>query len=220
MRFVMICLLLIGCGRTLTPAETAFMASLTGETLQTEDIRLITNDFVGDLPRSRPVRPRTTCREKIIPPSTAAREEIRTAGVVWFETIHLNPDFAPDDLLAGYPDQLNLPAAMFLAHELFHVWQWQNRDVTEYHPFKAAAEHQVEDPYLFEITPEKRFLAYGFEQQASLVEEFVCCRALDPSGQRTARLTAMLAQALPVKRETAADEVLIPWEGIAPDICA
>ena len=44
-----------------------------------------------------------------------------------------------------------------------------------------------EDPYLFDERADRRFLEYGYEAQASLVEEYVCCRALDPSGGRGPR---------------------------------
>ncbi|MEP3297934.1 MAG: hypothetical protein ABJO27_15930 [Pseudoruegeria sp.] len=203
----------------MTQSEQAFMATLTGETLDTTEIKLIKNDFIGAFPRSRAVRPRTTCREMIIPPITTERVDIRTAGMVVFNKVHLNPDFAISDLMAGYPGQLNLPAAMFLAHEMFHVWQWQHRDRTGYHPFKAAAEHLIEDPYLFDDTATPRFLDYGYEQQASLVEEFVCCRALDPKGARTDRLKALISQAIPVQPMSQATEVLVPWDGIEPGLC-
>ena len=82
-------------------------------------------------------------------------------------------------------------------------------------------EHFVdEDPYLFEVDASRRFLDYGYEQQASLVEEYVCCTALDPEGARTDRLRALLAQviepgALPDR------PVFVPWEGVqARGICS
>ena len=129
--------------------------------------------------------------------------------------------YAPD-YLAGYPDTLPLAPAMLIAHELTHVWQWQNRAQTGYAPWKAAREHAaVEDPYLFEIA-DRPFLDYPFEQQAALVEEFVCCRALDPAGARTQRLYDLLAPVFPqLARQSRAGRVAIPWAGAETrGICA
>ncbi|MCT8160967.1 hypothetical protein [Pseudoruegeria sp. SHC-113] len=213
MRALLPLLLLAACTvRPLTPNEAAFTETLTGESLDAAPIRLITNDFIGSVPYSRPVRPRTTCREKILPQPEGDREEVRTAGMVVFNHVHLNPAFAPEDLMPGYPERLNLVAAMFLAHEMVHVWQWQNRDTTGYHPLKAAAEHRAEDPYLFEIGESPQFADYGYEQQASLVEELVCCTALDPDGARTARLAALVRQAMPATLARLDDaEIYVPW---------
>ncbi|SLN35073.1 hypothetical protein PSA7680_01666 [Pseudoruegeria aquimaris] len=222
MRALLPLLLLAACTiRPLTPNEAAFTEALTGESLDAAPIRLVTNDFIGSVPYSRPVRPRTTCREKILPPPEGSREEVRTAGMVLFNHVHLNPDFAPEDLMPGYPERINLAAAMFLAHEMVHVWQWQNRETTGYHPLKAAAEHRVEDPYLFEIGAQPDFTAFGYEQQASLVEEFVCCAALDPEGARTARLRALLRQAMPLTLSRLDEaEIHVPWPDLEPEgIC-
>jgi hypothetical protein len=88
--------------------------------------------------------------------------------------------------------------------------------VTGYHPFRAFSEHvRIEDPYLFDPQDDRRFLDYGYEVQASLVEEYVCCRAVDPRGARTARLERLIGQVMPVtplqSRADAVTEV-IPWE--------
>ena len=121
------------------------------------------------------------------------------------------------DFLAGYPETKSLREAMRFAHELVHVWQWQNRGRTGYHPLKAMTEHiESDDPYLIEIDPDRPFLDYGYEQQGVIVEEFVCCRALDPDGARTAELLGLVRQVFP---EAAAHEtvpraaVSLPWAG-------
>ena len=90
-----------------------------------------------------------------------------------------------------------------------------NRDLTGYHPLKAAAEHgDGEDPYLFDVTIEHDFLDYGFEQQGAIVEEYVCCRALAPDAARTQRLHDMLAGVFPVSSlpQSRAHDVLLPWK--------
>jgi hypothetical protein len=178
---ILFCLLLLGCGRTLVPEETAFLADLQGPTFETSRIRLIETSLIGLNTREFAVRPN------------------------WYV----------ENYLEGAPEQLPLMRAMFLAHEMTHVWQWQNRDLTGYHPLRVAAEHTPgADPYLFQNDPDRAFLDYGFEQQASLVEEFVCCNAVAPEGARTHRLAALLRQVMPLgayDRHGAQSRVLLPW---------
>lgn len=106
---------------------------------------------------------------------------------------------------------------MLLSHELTHVWQWQNRKLTGYSPLKAAREHRLsDDPYLFDVDNSRKFLDFGYEQQGSIVEEYVCCRALDPTGGRTARLHGLLAEVMPVSDLPTSREysVRLPWAGV------
>ena len=77
--------------------------------------------------------------------------------------------------------------------------------------------------YLFDSAAKPAFLDFGFEQQASIVEEYVCCHVLDPEAPRTARLREMISAEMPVAGlEAVLDdpEVLVPWRGIQPEgIC-
>ena len=75
----------------------------------------------------------------------------------------------------------------------------------------------MKDPYLFELEGAPDFLQYGYEQQGAIVEEYICCRALDPAAARTKRLHDMLRGAFPVadlpqSRQRERD-VLLPWRG-------
>ena len=120
--------------------------------------------------------------------------------------------------MQGHPDDVSLLAVMFFAHEMIHVWQWQNRTQTGYHPLKAASEHgQGKDPYLFDIQDQTKFLDFGYEQQASIVEEYICCRALDRDAPRTQRLHDMIAQSFPVARldqNILGRAVRLPWDEV------
>ncbi|MEM8554736.1 MAG: hypothetical protein AAGF71_07890 [Pseudomonadota bacterium] len=207
--------MLTGCAtRTLTETETAFLQTTHGDAFRAENMRVTKGALVGSIPLSRPTRPPVACREKIWPPETGGTVSTRIAGMVLFRRLLVARWYYRDDFVGGYPDALPLPDAMFLAHEATHVWQWQARAMTGYAPWKAAAEHvQSKDPYLFALEPDVTFLDYGYEQQASLVEEFVCCRALDPDGARTDRLKSLLEPVFPDLVETEiADRVLLPWE--------
>ncbi len=216
---------LAACGRPLTEAERAFMADLQGAQLDVDQVRIIENPLVGLTTLRFPARPRTTCRERILPEPTEAVVEGRVAGVVLFNRLHVRSDWSVPDYIDMEPGQLNLVAAMFFAHEMTHIWQWQNREVTGYHPARAFAEHlATDDPYLLDGPPDYRFLDYGYEQQASLVEEYVCCRALDPDGARTNRLERLLSEVMPVQPlQSRADhpDLLLPWAGVQIDgICS
>lgn len=220
-------LLAAACGRPLTEGETALMTALQGDTIDTGRVRVAENRFVGITSHTYPVRPRTTCREKLLPPSEETTFTARTAGVVLGHTLHVRPDWYLEDYTRNAAGEMSLVAAMFLAHEVTHVWQWQNRALTGYHPFKAATEHGFgADPYLFDTDgtdgAERRFLEYGYEQQASIVEEYICCDTLDPDGARTARLRALLRQAMPVTDlPTAGRDIRLPWAGVqAEGICS
>ncbi len=209
-------LLVAACGRPLTPSEAAFMADLQGDTFDPTPVRIARNPLVGVFTQTYPTRPPTTCRERIFPAPTTPTISAQTGGITFFNTVHLREDLVIDDY-TRFPDGTrSLIASMFFAHEMTHVWQWQNRAVTGYHPFRAFAEHaSIEDPYLFSNDDARAFLSYGYEQQASLVEEYVCCRATDPRGARTARLEALIGQAMPVTplRERAdSTPTYLPWE--------
>ncbi|MBF9036451.1 hypothetical protein HKCCE2091_19610 [Rhodobacterales bacterium HKCCE2091] len=214
---LLILLAIAACGRPLTTAERDFMAGFQGDSFDPGPVRIHRNPFVGISSRSYPARPRTTCRELILPPPETPVVTGRTAGIALFQHLHTSPGFFLDDYVLRDDGALNLTAAMFFAHEMTHVWQWQNRAVTGYHPTRAFAEHlTTEDPYLFDGDSDFAFLEYGYEQQASLVEEYACCRALDPGGARTLRLERLLREVMPLDQrlEYLDDrDILLPWDG-------
>ena len=209
--------LLATCGRPLTDQERAFASNIHGETLNLDRVRLVEGAPVTAITYTRKARPRLACRERILPPVKEETVTGKPAAVALFNKVYFTRDWYLDDYMSQYPDQVNLIAAMLLAHELTHVWQWQNRATTGYHPLRAAAEHgRQNDPYLFDLDTSPDFLAYGYEQQGAIVEEYVCCRALDPDAARTKRLHDMLSPhfdltKLPGSRRERAVE--LPWSG-------
>lgn len=215
-RTLLILLLLSACGRPLTDTETAFAHGLQGDQLDTSHIRLVEGAPVAAVTFRRKPRPRVACRERILPPVTDEIVTSKPAAITLFNRVYFVRDWYLKDYLHDYPERLYLVESMLFAHEMTHVWQWQNRARTGYSPMLAAAEHgSIEDPYLFDLNGSADFLSYGYEQQGAIVEEYVCCRALAPDAARTKRLHAMLAAAFPVSQlpQTRESDVYIPWRG-------
>ena len=201
----------------MTEQEVAFAATIHGDALDTRQVRLVNGAPTRAVTMRRKARPRTTCRELILPPRTDEIVTTKPAAVALYTHVLFDKDWYLEDYVPDYPDQINLIAAMLFAHELTHVWQWQNRKQTGYSPLRAATEHQIsEDPYLFDIDADRRFSEFGYEQQGSIVEEFVCCRALAPQAPRTQRLHSLIAQAMPVAPlpQSRQHDVRLPWDGV------
>ena len=210
-------MVLAACGRPMTDSETAYARTIYGETLDVSKVRIVDGAPTRAVTFRRPARPRVTCRERILPPITDEIVTSKPAAVALFNHVLFDEDWYLDNYLPDYPDQIGLIAAMLFAHELVHVWQWQNRRTTGYTPLRAAFEHNgARDPYLFDLEEERQFSEFGFEQQGAIMEEFVCCRALDPTAPRTERLHALISQALPVQPlpEARTYAVGLPWEGV------
>ncbi len=215
---ILILLLLASCGRPLSDNERAFIADIHGPTLDVSKVRLHDGAPLKAVTFRRKPRPRTTCRELIFPPNPPEEKIVtsKPAAVALYNTVLFDKDWYLEDYLPDHPDRIGLVAAMLLSHELTHVWQWQNRKLTGYSPLKAAREHTIsDDPYLFEIE-DRQFLDFGFEQQGSIVEEMVCCRALQPQGARTKRLHSLVSQVMPVAPlpQSPTYDVGLPWDGV------
>ncbi|SLN72770.1 hypothetical protein ROJ8625_03881 [Roseivivax jejudonensis] len=209
--------MLAACGRPLTSNESAFAAAMENGAIATDRVRFHDGHFAGSITYQRPVRPRRTCQERIWPPSNGETVTVSPGATTFFNRVLYREDLYRDDFLAGFPDQVDLVSAMLFAHEMTHVWQWQNRRRTGYHPLRAAFEHTASaDPYLFEPDSDAAFLDHGFEQQGAIVEEWVCCRLLDAEAPRTERLRRMISAEMDLSRldETLSGvDVRIPWAG-------
>jgi len=219
-------MLMAGCGRHLTETEMAFATVIQGDQLDLNRVRLVEGAPLSSITYRRKARPRVSCRERILPPPKDEVVTVTPAAMTVFSKVLFSENWYVDNYLPAFPERLYLLESMLIAHELTHIWQWQNRARTGYHPLRAAAEHsQSDDPYLFDLAEAPDFLDYGYEQQGAIVEEYVCCRALAPDAARTKRLHSMLKGAFPVsdlprdgKREW---DVYLPWkEADLGGICA
>lgn len=205
------------CTRPLSPAEETFAAQFHGPALDTAPIKVIRQPLIQLYRSTVPIPPRLTCAQKLFPPSTETTWTGSPAATVLYNTIHVNPDAYARDYLPKYPEVANILGTMFLAHELVHIWQWQNRDLTGYHPLKAAAEHQASpDPYLFDLNTQTDFLDFGYEQQGAIASEYVCCAALAPDAPRTKRLHDLMDDYFPLDDLTTSlpkTNFPLPWDG-------
>ncbi|MGR3375112.1 hypothetical protein [Salipiger abyssi] len=221
---LLLCLTLAACGRPLTQNERAFLSAVQGDQVDTSRVRFHDGLAAGSVTYQRPIRPRLTCMERIWPPSRGETVTVSPGAMTLFNRVFYRKDLYREDYMPHYPKRVDLLDTMLLAHEMVHVWQWQNRDRTGYSPLKAATEHgRSDDPYLFDPDSSARFLDHGYEQQGAIMEEYVCCHILDPEAPRTARLREMIGAEMPVARLDAAlrdPEVLVPWAGIQSEgIC-
>ncbi|MDQ7070683.1 MAG: hypothetical protein Q9M48_08100 [Rhodobacterales bacterium] len=216
--FALILPLLAACGRSLSEGEQRFAGEIHGDQINPDKVRFHNGALIGQVTFFRPARPRLACRERIFPAPKSEMVTVSAAAVSLFNQVYFRRSLFLRDFMKDYPNKMYLLDAMLFSHEMTHVWQWQNRAVTGYHPLKAAAEHSPGgDPYLFDLSTNARFLDYSYEQQGGIVEEYVCCRTLAPNATRTKRLHDMLSGAFPVQAlesRLAATEVIVPWKGV------
>tara|TARA_R110002072_G_scaffold9552_5_gene46180 strand:+ start:225 stop:911 length:687 start_codon:yes stop_codon:yes gene_type:complete len=214
-------LILSGCGRALTANETELASRLFGSGFDATQARIGSSGLIGLRETRFRARPQVTCRERIVPPPEGEWLTGRTAGVTLWNRVTVRDDLMREDFVRLPDGSLPLGVAMFFAHEMTHVWQWQNRDITGFSPLRVGLEHKPGvDPYLFDAQSGPDFAEFGYEQQASMVEEYVCCAALDPDGPRTQRLQALLSQVM-APGDLPDWPVRIPWRDARLDgICA
>jgi hypothetical protein len=194
----------------------AFLSGLQGARLDTSRVRLHEAPRLSGV-RRLPAPPRVTCQSRLYPPPEGATVRTATGAITAFDDVWVRRDLYAPDLVEGWPEVLPLADAMLLAHEMVHVWQWQHRDLTGYTPLKAAFEHvRTADPYLFDLDTSVDYLDYGYEQQGSIMEEYLCCRTLAPRAARTGRLHAMLSEYFPLRplEEPMSEWVRLPWDGV------
>lgn len=227
MRYLLslLCLVLAGCGgRPLTGPEGAFVRAAFAEQLDVSRVRIGDHLATGSFTFMRKPRPRVSCSERIWPAPPPGKVTTSTGAMAIFHRVAFREDLYRPNFLPPAPAPIDLPDAMIFAHEMTHVWQWQQRARTRYHPLRGLSEHTVsDDPYLYDLNTTARFLDFGYEQQGAIVEEYICCLALDPEAPRTARLGKMIGAEFPIARLAAlldGRKIRLPWNGVeTKNIC-
>ncbi|GKY88264.1 hypothetical protein [Sinisalibacter aestuarii] len=197
-------LLAAACARPLTPSETLVAKNLFGDTLDTEAVSIKAGIGMLPLPRDR-AREGSGVVVMEAPPDLCVRRRSTQRYWSWPAAFVLENDvyfsyrFYAADAFRGFPDSAPYPASILLAHELVHVWQWQNRARTAYTTEGAAGETIAHvDPYWFEARRDAEFFALGYEQQGALVQDFVCYALFDRDDPKLDDLASVLRPVLPV----------------------
>lgn len=198
-------MLLTACARPLTPTETAVAKGIFGDTLNTQAVKITAGIGVLPLPRPRELPPGAEARVIAAPPDLCERKRSTRrvydwpAAFVLNNTVYFSYRFYSPDAFAGFPVSAPYPASILLAHELVHVWQWQNRARTAYSPEGAAGESVAKvDPYWFTADRNAEFFSLGYEQQGAMVQDFVCYALFDRGDPKLDELAAVLRPVLPV----------------------
>ena len=193
---------LFACGRPLTPEEVKFANDLFGDELDTSEVRI--GLFPGIVPPERPLPDEATIivgTERACVRTPQPRGAQPPKAVAYRNSMQFDSDLYASNMALGYPEHVRFPNTFILAHELTHVWQWQNRATTGYKPWRAALEQlQFADPYFAASDEEAEFYRYGFEQQAAIVTDFVCFTASNPDHPRRQELRELLMPVLPVEQ--------------------
>lgn len=198
------------CSRALTPSETAVAQDLFGDTLDTEAV--IVTAGIGVLPLPREHVSEDESAGPVDPPPGLCERHRSThrywdwpAAFVLKNHVYFSFRYYAADAFRGFPDSAPYPASILLAHELVHVWQWQNRERTAYTTEGAASETIANvDPYWFEADRNAAFSDLGYEQQAATVQDFVCYALFDPKDPKLRELASTLRPVLPVDNFLAA----------------
>jgi hypothetical protein len=105
-----------------------------------------------------------------------------------------------DDFLSGWPRSINVGDASLLAHEMTHVWQYQNRGLTGYSLVKVIAEHlRHKDPYAYSIEPGKSFLDYRYEQQGAIVQRYAFLLFVNTDPAEFQQLERLIKDVIPLQ---------------------
>jgi len=148
---------LTACTRPLTPGETAFARDMFGPSLDPARVHVRVGAGVTPLPRPKPTPP-AQGRRADIPAGFCTRtpqpRQIRwPAAFVLGNTVFIKREYYTADTFPNWPESFLVPQGFLMAHELTHVWQWQNRATTHYSPLRPLAEAtRKADPYFWDQT--------------------------------------------------------------------
>ena len=207
-RILAILLVLSACSRPLTPSEERFANDLFGPSLDTSKVRVAQGLGITPLYKTIPKAQATvvqgTDKACIRTPAPTRSTNPPQAFAVG-NRLHFDTGLYSSDMALVWPEYLRFPHAIILAHELTHAWQWQNRARTRYSPWRAVRESVLKvDPYFSNPDDAPSFLLFGYEQQAAIVEDYVCFAVANPTHPRRYELREILDPVLPMDRFDAA----------------
>lgn len=202
-----LCVVLLGaaCTRPLASGERALARDVFGEGLSPDKVRVAKGFGLAPPPKTTSLPPAS---KGGIAPRPGICDRVPRDGpagpppaFALYNRVHMMGRFYKTDTAVKWPEQVLLPEALIMAHELTHVWQWQNRKRTGYRPARAALESVFNlDPYFYRSGQGEGFLTFGYEQQAALVEDYLCYAILDPTNPQRSELRTILAPYFQVDR--------------------
>jgi len=180
---------LAACGRQMTDGEIAYSREIISEGLEFGHVR-----FSGQKAQGIRRAERQLAQELIETPDGEANADRLVSGLpslfgadaiaigntVYFDRAVYSSDFSTSTFDSD---------RWLMAHEVTHVWQWQNRDVTGYTFAKVVSEHLEfgDGVYDYHLVDGKRFTEYRFEQQGAIVQCYAMLRQLRPNDPLTIR---------------------------------
>ena len=200
---VFVLVVLAACGRPLTQSEIAFAHDLFGDEIDAPTARAPLAPGVAPPARKLPSEAKIIVgtERACVRTRVAAGERQRAKAYALWNLMQFDHDLYAPDMALQYPDRVRFPNTFILAHELTHVWQWQNRAESGYSPWRAVLEAiRLTDPYFSTRDDAPEFLSFGFEQQAAMITDFVCFTASNPDHPRRQELRELLLPVLPVDR--------------------
>ena len=187
----------------MTPMEERFASDVFGPSLDTS--KVVVAQGAGLLPPSKTRVTKVTLvqgtdRACVRVPIPSRKASAPAQAFAFRNKMHFDTGLYSSDMVLDWPNRLRVPQALIFAHELTHVWQWQNRKRTGYTPWRGAMESlRLVDPY-FAPPGEAPFFSFGYEQQAAIVEDYLCFAFANPDHPRRAELRAILAPVFDVDR--------------------
>ncbi|MBM7068106.1 hypothetical protein [Actibacterium sp. 188UL27-1] len=195
-------LLLSACGRPLSVNERAFATEVFGPTLDVDRVRVAQSFNPRPVDPVQPAATEPLSRQPGICDRIAPRTE-KPPPAAWAirNQVHFSRNFYLTDIMEGWPRQVLMPQSLILLHELVHVWQWQNRETTGYRPIRAVFEGVFQrDPYFYQAGDPEAFLDRGYEEQAALLEDYMCYAIFDPGNPRRSLIRPIISGTFRVDR--------------------
>lgn len=118
------------------------------------------------------------------------------AAIAVGNTVYFDSEVYSDDFAKSLYDS----DRWLMAHEVTHVWQWQNRTQTGYSFAKVVSEHLEfgDEVYEYTLVNGKRFSEYRFEQQGRIVQCFAMLQQLRPNDPLTLRHEKLIRAEFPL----------------------
>lgn len=136
-------------------------------------------------------RPLTHSEQALLPPALASAVDLAAVRVVrrWHTPLAsmMKVTIVRGDRIfwRNAPDEATTPLERaHLAHELVHVWQYRALR-------RSGFELLASRVYTYALDPARRFISYGYEQQASIVEDYIRLQNGAPPRHARAQMSAI-----------------------------